>query len=134
MIEQLDSFRRCASLTSMLTGADVRGWRYSGCSKWLLCALNIFRIRIGSLLAWRVGSEGEGTETSCILVPLGSELQRSLPLRSGDGLRKCASDPRGELFIWIRAAQSSGDGRERVVVSRNTFMKTTYDAQINNQA
>lgn len=22
------------TLTSMLTGADVRGWRYSGCSKW----------------------------------------------------------------------------------------------------
>lgn len=133
MIEQLDSFRRYASLTSMLTGADVRGWRYSGCSKWLLCALNIFRIRMGSLLAWRVGSEGEGTETSGLFAPLWGELPLLLPVRSGDGLRKCASDPWGEPFIWIEAAQSSGEGSERVGASRNTFMYTPYYANINNQ-
>lgn len=50
------------TLTSMLTGADVRGWRYSGCSKWPLCAVNIFTIRMGNLLACREGSEGREEE------------------------------------------------------------------------
>lgn len=45
-------------ITSMLTGAEVRGWRYSGCSKWPECAVSMVRIFTGSLLACRRGSEG----------------------------------------------------------------------------
>lgn len=92
----------------MLTGADVRGWRYSGCSKWPLCAVNIFMIRMGSLLAWRDGSVGEeldvGVKTDAFPAPVrcGSPLA-SAALRSGDWLRKSGSGPPGGSLIWIGA-------------------------------
>lgn len=92
----------------MLTGADVRGWRYSGCSKWPLCAVNIFTIRMGSLLAWREGSEGQGqdvgVETNGLSTPVRcvSPLA-SAALRSGDWLRKSGSGPPGRSLIWIEA-------------------------------
>lgn len=44
--------------TSMLTGADVSGCKYSGCSKCPVCAVNILITRIGSRFAWRAGSKG----------------------------------------------------------------------------
>lgn len=96
------------SLTSMLTGADVRGWRYSGCSKWPLCAVNIFTIRMGSLLAWREGSEGEGLDvgvkTDCLSAPVRYESPlASAALRSWDWLRKSGSGPPGRSLIWIGA-------------------------------
>lgn len=92
----------------MLTGADVRGWRYSGWSKWPLCAVNIFMIRMGSRLAWREGSAGEGQDVdverdgSAAPARCGSPLA-SAALRSGDWLRKSGSDPPGGSIIWIEA-------------------------------
>lgn len=102
----------------MLTGADVRGWRYSGWSKWPPCAVNIFRIRMGSLLAWREGSAGAGqlvrawTDGGAAPVPRGSPLA-SAALRSGDWLRKSASDPPGGSLIWIEAHSGTAAFRER---------------------
>lgn len=87
----------------------MRGWRYSGCSKWPLCAVNIFTIRIGSLLAWREGSEGErqgvgvGTDGLSAPVRCGS----SAALRSGDWLRKSGSGPPGRSLIWIGAQRGT---------------------------
>lgn len=99
-------------LTSMLTGADVRGWRYSGCSKWPLCAVNIFTIRMGSLFAWREGSEGEGQDVSLKTYDLSAPVRCESPLasaglRSGDWLRKSGSGPPGKSFIWIGARRGT---------------------------
>lgn len=48
----------------MLTGADVKGCKYSGCSKCPVCAVNILITRIGSRFAWRSGSRGVNKETT----------------------------------------------------------------------
>lgn len=86
----------------MLTGAEVRGWRYSGCSRWPLWAVNIFTIRTGSLLFWRDGSAGDGRDVGVGADALSAALRRGSPLRSGDDwLRKSASDPAGRSLIWI---------------------------------
>lgn len=93
----------------MLTGEEVRGCRYSGWSKWPLCAVNILMIRIGSLLAWRKGSAGDGQDDGaktdgpvrCDSPPASSAL------RPGDWLRKSGSDPLGESLIWNEARRSS---------------------------
>lgn len=105
----------------MLTGADVRGWRYSGWSKWPPCAVNIFMIRMGSLLAWREGSAGDGqdvgAETDGFPAPLrcGSPLAAAaLALRSGNWLmRKSGSDPPGGSLIWIEARNGTAACNER---------------------
>lgn len=118
-------------LTSMLTGADVRGWRYSGCSKWPLCAVNIFMIRMGSRLAWREGSVGEGqdvgTETDGLSAPVrwGSPLA-SAALRSGDCLRKSGSGPPGGSLIWIWAGNWTMACNERTQ-GWNSFTSTFHD-------
>lgn len=91
----------------MLTGADVRGWRYSGWSKWPPCAVNIFKIRMGSLLVCREGSARAGTNAATAAVRRGS------PLRSGDWLRKSASDPPGGSLIWIRTHRKTAASKER---------------------
>lgn len=91
----------------MLTGADVRGWRYSGWSKWPPCAVNIFKIRMGSLLACREGSARAGANAATAAVRRGS------PLRSGDWLRKSASDPPGGSLIWIRTHRKTAASKER---------------------
>lgn len=91
------------TLTSMLTGADVRGWRYSGCSKWPPWAVNIFTIRMGSLLAWRHGSEGDGEDVGVGSDAPSAPLRWGSPLRSVNWLRKSASAPPGRSLIWIWA-------------------------------
>lgn len=93
----------------MLTGEDVRGCRYSGWSKWPLCAVNILMIRIGSLLAWREGSAGDGQDVGA---ETDGPVWRDSPLassalRPGDWLRKSGSDPLGESLIWNEARKSS---------------------------
>lgn len=89
----------------MLTGEDVRGCRYSGWSKWPLCAVNILMIRIGSLLAWREGSAGDGQDVGAETD--GPVWRDSSVLRPGDWLRKSGSDPPGESLIWNEARKSS---------------------------
>lgn len=89
----------------MLTGEDVRGCRYSGWSKWPLCAVNILMIRIGSLLAWREGSAGDGQDVGAETD--GPARCGSSALRPGDWLRKSGSDPLGESLIWNEARKSS---------------------------
>lgn len=96
----------------MLTGEDVRGWRYSGWSKWPLCAVNIFIIRMGSLLAWREGSTADRpdlfVETEGLPVPVRcSSPLASAALRSGDWLRKSGSDPPEGSLIWVEARNGS---------------------------
>lgn len=91
----------------MLTGADVRGWRYSGWSKWPPCAVNIFKIRMGSLLACLEGSVRAETNAASDVVWRGS------PLRTGDWLRKSASDPPGRSLIWIGTHRSRAASKER---------------------
>lgn len=98
----------------MLTGEDVRGCRYSGWSKWPLCAVNILMIRIGSLLAWREGSAGHGQDGGAETdgpVRCDSPLASSA-LRPGDWLRKSGSDPLGESLIWNKARKSSAAREE----------------------
>lgn len=115
----------------MLTGADVRGWRYSGCSKWPLCAVNIFTIRMGSLLAWREGSKGEwqdvGVKTDGLSAPVrcGSPLV-SAALRSGDWLRKSGSGPPGRSLIWIGARRGTTACNEWTQ-GWNSFTSTFHD-------
>ncbi len=119
----------------MLTGADVRGWRYSGCSKWPLCAVNIFMIRMGSLLAWREGSVGEGhdvgVETDLFPAPVrcGSPLATAV-LRSGDWLRKSGSGPPGGSLIWIRTRDGTAAYNEWTQGS-NSFTSTIHDEKFN---
>ncbi|TNN61220.1 hypothetical protein EYF80_028515 [Liparis tanakae] len=48
----------------MLTGAGVRGCKYSGWSKCPVCALNILRTRMGSRFACRTGSRGVNKDTA----------------------------------------------------------------------
>lgn len=123
------------TLTSMLTGADVRGWRYSGCSKWPLCAVNIFTIRMGSLLAWREGSEGEeqnvGVETDRVFAPVryGSPLA-SAALHSGDWLRKSGLGPPGGSLIWIGARGGTTACNEGTQ-GWNSFTSTVHDDKFN---
>lgn len=103
------------TLTSMLTGEEVRGCRYSGWSKWPLCAVNILMIRTGSLLAWRKGSAGDGQDVGAETdgpVRCDSPLASSA-LRPGDWLRKSGSDPLGESLIWNEARKSSAACDER---------------------
>lgn len=122
-------------LTSMLTGADVRGWRYSGCSKWPLCAVNIFMIRMGSLLAWRKGSVGEGQdagmETDSVSAPVrcGSPLVCAA-LRSGYWLRKSGSGPPGGSLIWIGARNGTAACNEWTL-GWNSFTSTFHDDKFN---
>lgn len=115
----------------MLTGADVRGWRYSGCSKWPLCAVNIFMIRMGSLLAWREGSVGEGWDVAektgdfSASLRCGSPLV-SLSLRSWDLLRKSVSVPTGWSLIWI-GPQNGTAACDEWTRNHNLFAGTVHD-------
>ena len=66
-------------------------------------------IRIGSLLAWRRGSAGDGQDLGAetdARVRCDSPLT-SWALRPGDWLRKSGSDPLGESLIWNEAGKSS---------------------------
>lgn len=98
----------------MLSGADVSGWRYSGCSKWPLCAVNIFTIRIGSLLAWRNGSV-RGLKVSLEPDGLSAPVRCWSPLvgDSGECLRKGGSGPPGGSLIWIRLRGATAGCNER---------------------
>lgn len=89
----------------MLTGEELRGCRYSGWSKWPLCAVNILMIRTGSLLAWRKGSAGDGQDVGA---ETGAPTRcGSSARRPGDWLRKSGSDPLGESLICNQARRSS---------------------------
>lgn len=103
----------------MLTGADVRGWRYSGWSKWPLCAVNIFTIRMGSLLAWREGSDGDGKGAGVWAGRLSAPPRRGSPLesvalRSREWLRKSGSAPAGGSLIWFWTHAGSEAGGSAV--------------------
>lgn len=99
----------------MLIGAEVRGWRYSGWSKWPPCAVNMFRIRIGSLLACREGSVRTGRSAAAA---------GGSPLDSGDWMRKSASHPPGKCLIWMRAhRRRTGPGPRR----NQLFLVASHD-------
>ena len=89
----------------MLTGAGVRGCKYSGCSKCPVCAVNILRTRMGSRFACRTGSRGGSRETAApgrdsvvlwLLVSLSS--------------MRVLTAPGGRYFIGERALRSGVDG------------------------
>lgn len=101
--------------TSMLTGADCRGCRYSGWwSKWLVCAVNILSIRIGSCFAWRIGSKRVDENTNA---PVG-ELQLSLLSQDSEvWLRiSCVIDPKEKYLI--------GEGNENMVERGRALLKS----------
>lgn len=82
--------------TSMLTGAGVRGCKYSGCSKCPVCAVNILITRMGSRFACRRGSRGVNKETTAP----GRDFALSLVSLSSIRL---LTDPEGRYFIGERA-------------------------------
>lgn len=99
----------------MLTGADCRGCRYSGWwSKWLVCAVNILSIRIGSRFAWRIGSKGVGEQTNA---PVG-ELQLSLSSQGSEVWLciSCVIAPVGESFI--------GNGNENMFEKGSVLLQS----------
>lgn len=82
--------------SSMLTGAGVRGCKYSGCSKCPVCAVNILITRMGSRFACRRGSRGVNKETTAP----GRDFALSLVSLSSIRL---LTDPEGRYFIGERA-------------------------------
>lgn len=84
----------------MLTGAGVRGCKYSGCSKCPVCAVNILITRIGSRFACRSGSRGVNKESAA---PGRDFLGTLVSLSSIRALTRSAADPEGRYFIGERA-------------------------------
>lgn len=92
----------------MLTGAGVRGCKYSGCSKCPVCAVNILITRIGSRFACRSGSRGVNKESTA---PGRDFLGTLVSLSSIRALTRSAADPEGRYFIGERAQGVAVDVR-----------------------
>lgn len=82
----------------MLTGAGVRGCKYSGCSKCAVCAVSILRTRMGSRFACRSGSRGANRDTAA--PGRGSVLSLGVAWSS----MRVLADPEGRYFIGDAAA------------------------------
>ncbi|MGH0157023.1 UNVERIFIED_CONTAM: hypothetical protein FKN15_032489 [Acipenser sinensis] len=91
----------------MLIGADVSGCRYSGCIKWPVCALSIFKTRIGRRFACLTGSDGNREETgddflSCFSGEKTEKESAVLLLSMQPSSLLLSVYPQGETFIWSR--------------------------------